>query len=197
MILSAYAKLGQMTRPKYTQDQRREAVELAERVGNDAAGELLGIPSGTVRYMRSIARKSSAMRGMLVPASPDITLPTLATIDDQPWEDRRESMPDRLGRIAELALVAATSAIEVGNGTEGDKLVSIATRLIDRAETLRGRNSAGQTTIVAVLGDAWDALKGMQRVRDADRLLLPEVTESATDQPRCIEAVSRPGNDIA
>jgi len=55
---------------RYTSEERREAVSLAEEVGPLEAGRRLGIPEGTVTYWRYASRKASAT-GHDWPAQPE------------------------------------------------------------------------------------------------------------------------------
>jgi len=72
---------------KYTSEERREAVSLAEEVGPLEASRRLGIPEGTVTYWRYAARKAAAAgRG---------------------WPEQPEASPDEDASDAELAAALA------------------------------------------------------------------------------------------
>lgn len=72
---------------KYTSDERREAVSLAEEVGPLEASRRLGIPEGTVTYWRYAARKAAA--------------------GGRAWPELPEPSADEDGSDAELAAALA------------------------------------------------------------------------------------------
>lgn len=72
---------------KYTSEERREAVSLAEEVGPLEASRRLGIPDGTVTYWRHAARKAAAA--------------------GQGWPEQPKASPDEDASDAELAAALA------------------------------------------------------------------------------------------
>ena len=156
-----------MTRSRYSPEQRQNAMELAKRVGPVSASDRTGIPVASIRSMLDRSARLDKARAVMIPVQ-DVQLPAASDFPVVPWDTLRESMPDQLGHLGQLAMAAAEAAVQLGNGTEADKLASVAVKCIDRAETLRGRGQGAQVPISVVLTASLEALRGFQQPISTD-----------------------------
>ena len=173
---------------KYSPDERKAMVDLARDVGAKEASVRLGVPEASLRTMMWRAGQVTKARAAMVPVE-DVHLPALADFEVEPWEELRERMPDELGRLGRLAMAAATAAVQTGNGTEADKMASVAVKCITNAEALRGRGGTQQVPVSVVLTASLEALQKLQVIdasavdRTVTRALLHDtpLVEQAVD----------------
>lgn len=113
---------------KWTPEQRAEALELYVELGPSAASERTGIPKGTIGWWASEAgiRTDGAERTAAATEAAALR-----------WAERRANLADRIGAVAELALVQTEAALEDDDRKAKDFALTMAV-LIDKAQLLSG-----------------------------------------------------------
>lgn len=147
-----------MSRARYDENFRQQAIALAVEIGPADAARQLGVKAATLRSWCS--RADVATNG---------TENTRAAVEAKraKWEDRRADMVHQIGDTAQQALTRASQAIASGKPTDAKNYATTMAILVDKAQLLSGGHTARYGTDAdraKVLGEAHQ--RGLSLVRD-------------------------------
>ena len=117
-----------MTRTRYSDEQKREALDLFLEHGASEAGRRTGIPAGTIAAWASRA-------GMTGPPTPEVV--NALAVQAVTIAERKQALAGELGKLAAAAVAKLAERIEADEISAKD-LVSALTATVDRMQLLTG-----------------------------------------------------------
>lgn len=118
-----------MPAPKWTPDQKAEALRIYATQGSGPAASQTGIPMGTIRswaLRTGVAASCTEQRRATVEAS------------RLHWAERRGVMVEEIGAVAHMALAQTVQALEEGKTRDAKDLATTMAILVDKAQLLSG-----------------------------------------------------------
>lgn len=118
-----------MPAPKWTAEQKAEALALYEADGLKTATEATGIPASTIR---SLAHRSGVAARCTEQRRANVEATKLL------WAERRGVMVEEIGAVAHMALAQTVAALELGKSRDAKDLATTMAILVDKAQLLSG-----------------------------------------------------------
>jgi transposase-like protein len=130
--------LQEMSRSRYTPEQKQEAIDLATTVGTAEASRRTGINSGTIG--------SWLTRAGLANADPEGRAERIRAAHET-WVERRADLGNRMGEVAADALEQISGFVNDPRRTrEARELATTLAVLVDKAQLLSGAATARTET---------------------------------------------------
>lgn len=118
-----------MAKRSYTDEQRREAIQLYAEAGPCEVERALGIPKGTVTKWAQAAGVRTEHSERTAEATAQ---------HQQSWAERRARVADAMGEVAELAVGRARRELNGGSARNARDCAATAAVMADKAQLLSG-----------------------------------------------------------
>jgi transposase-like protein len=128
-----------MTRTRYSDEQKREALDLFLEHGSSEAGRRTGIPAGTIAAWASRS-------GITGPPTPEVV--NALAVQAASMAERKQALARDLGTLAAKAVAKLAQRIEADDVNARD-LVSALTAAVDRMQLLTGAATERVETLTA------------------------------------------------